>query len=251
MKTCILFFMFCFCYGSVVFGHNAEVIYIDSGLMSYCRSPEANNVAIELYVYNIASTEMRQHYLPGTLYPTYHFDDAHYVSRFPLAWSVEEKVLYIIFPNLHIDAMNRISFLVWAANVTTPNIRQNAVNSRRNADPSKVYELRNDVTIYRGLPGHGSHFKTLSSCTFPFASNDDAQKCKILWYGLSGTNVIARLPFDEKTANVWRPCENPVKFRWTGPFSTAEDHENASIDGLYLDDAAKEKGSSPELIYCP
>ena len=52
MKTCILFYLFCFCYGSVVFGCNTEVIYIGSGLMSYCQSPEAKDAPKAIVVDN-------------------------------------------------------------------------------------------------------------------------------------------------------------------------------------------------------
>lgn len=91
MKTTIQFaILSCFCWGNVAFGSDAEIVYIDSGLISYYQLAHDTNSIASVYVYEKASAEIRKHFLLGSTYPTSVAEDL-YMSRFPLAWSVKNK----------------------------------------------------------------------------------------------------------------------------------------------------------------
>ncbi len=59
------------CFHAPLFGRDAEVVYIDSGVISYCQSFETVNMAVKLYARDITSDEIRTNSLPCSLYTTY------------------------------------------------------------------------------------------------------------------------------------------------------------------------------------
>jgi len=95
---------------TVPLGGSAEKISVDNGLASYCRSPVASDAAVELYVYDVAAAELHKHYLPGTICPQY---DGVCLLRFPLAWSVKDGKLGIVFPSVQGDVMGKITTHLW------------------------------------------------------------------------------------------------------------------------------------------
>ena len=91
--------------GGAALGSNPDVVYIDHGLVGYCSSPEVKNAAVKFSLYDVNSGSTRTRFLPGSLFPTQRRDSSSYVARFPLAWSLADKKLSIIFPNLSLDAV--------------------------------------------------------------------------------------------------------------------------------------------------
>lgn len=225
--------LFCLCWGNVVFGGDAEVVYVDSGLASYCFSPGEKDAAVELYIRDIASEEVRKHCLPGTLYPAKRRESASYVARFPLAWSLNNKMLRILFPNLHIDAIGRVSFLIWETkDISVPDINPYGT-SPNDFHPSKAYTAQDGVTIYNEWHGRGSHFQALSSKPFAFAQSK--KNPKIAWYDLDGTHVIARLPFAYTESLAWEPCTTPLFFQWI------ESRFSVELDGFIQADTVRDE----------
>ena len=171
-----------------LWGRDVEIVYIDNGFMSYCRSLEIKNTPVELYVSDITFSEVRNHSLSGTLYPWYFNQDLS-LPRFPLAWAIEKNILHIVFPDFISDAIGRISLLVNSKDIIT-------LKAKHSPHDDKI------------------HFQVLSSSPDALAMTRFWQNPQIIWYDISGTNVIARLPMTHEKADAWLPCEKPVKYKW-------------------------------------
>ena len=68
MKSHILLVVLCFLSLPVWSEeNNIAKLYIDDGLLSYCQDPGKVESAIKLYVMDLSTNEVRQHFLPGSI----------------------------------------------------------------------------------------------------------------------------------------------------------------------------------------
>ena len=199
--------------GGAALGSNPDVVYIDHGLVGYCSSPEVKNAAVKFSLYDVNSGSTRTRFLPGSLFPTQRRDSSSYVARFPLAWSLADKKLSIIFPNLSLDAVGRVAFLIWTdkdVTDTTDNRYEAGVNSFH---PQKAFTVDNGIVVYNEWHGRGAHLGLLSSQPFAVAPKEGTPQ--VAWYDLDNTSIVAQLPFAHAESSDWEPCVSPLFVRVT------------------------------------
>lgn len=238
MKTTIQFaILSCFFCGNVAFGGDAEIVYIDSGLISYCQSSNVNNAVVALCVREIAFTETRKHYLLGSTYPSY-TKGSPAISRFPSAWMMKGKTLKIVFPDVIHDAMNSITF----GTLTVDDITLPGNDSDNSVDQAETY---GEVKIYRHRP------RQLFGCRAGAFTVDLLRDSRneILWYGFSDTNFIARLPLTKELVDnlgdIWMPCASPDMFRWMEFRYTGWDSYKDDLEILHSEDFRPDGGFAP------
>ena len=204
MKNAVLLLSFVFSL-ALASAHAGEVelVYIDAGLACHCKSSAVKNAAVELSLYDIGSGIVRKRWLPGSLSPVER-SDASCILRFPLAWSLSNKKLRILFPDLRTDAVGRIAFRVWGEeDVTSPH-----------GGLKSAFAMQDGVAIYNELPQRGGPLYVLGSEPFALAFSQFEKTPVNIWYALDDTNVIARLPFATAGSYEWRPCTLPSHVRW-------------------------------------
>ena len=212
MKTTILFaILFCFFLGNIAFGDDAESVYIDSGLISYCRSSYVNHAVVTLFVRSIASEKTPKDYFLGSTYPTYFPRDVPQMLRFPLAWSVENSTLRVITPDVVSSAMNNVMFqFLMIEDISMPD------KDLSNRVHEVYTEHHDDTTVHHHSPVRprlGAWVSGAFSVNFLRDSRN-----VIIWYGFSGTNFIVRFPLTKElvdhSGDVWMPCASPAVYRW-------------------------------------
>ena len=231
MKTYLLCAaLFFICLGKVVFGHDAETVYIDGGLVSYCQSSNVNNAVVALYLHDIAFSKASQHYFLGFTRPTCISKDRSCMFRFPLAWSVRGKTLYIIAPDVVTSAIGRIMFqLLMLDDIAEPD----------RGPQDRVHEtfttMHDGVMVYHSASRRQPQFRAW------WAEPSSSRKLRdprneVVWYGVSDTNFIARLPLAYEGADTWRPCDEPVRFRWMECISVGWDSFERDVEVLHSED---------------
>ncbi len=191
--------------GAIVSASGADIVYVDSGVTSYCRSPQARDAVAELYVRS-TTPDARLHYY---LWPAQwlYTNKPPSIVRFPLAWTIIGKTCRIVLPNVIDDAMNRTMLEVLKVDdMTLPE-----------KNPSLAAK---DVGHCGDARRYGLLSCRLNGCmsgAFTVDLLEDA-RCEIVWHGFSGSSFIARLPLSKELAgtpgDIWKPCANPAVFRW-------------------------------------
>ena len=102
-STCILFELI-----------GIEKIYINDGVMSYCRSPQEPNSATILHSIDFRSNMYKKSYLPITTVPEIDAknDGNKQIINFPLAWNGAIGGVSIICHDLYSDSIGRITFVL-------------------------------------------------------------------------------------------------------------------------------------------
>ncbi|MEI3038811.1 MAG: hypothetical protein V8T90_07030 [Victivallales bacterium] len=223
MKSHILLVVLCLLSFSVWSEeNNIAKLYIDDGLLSYCQDPGKVESAIKLYVMDLSTNEIRQHFLPGSICaPANSKEKSSFISvRFPLAYSESKGIFRIIFPDLLSDAMGRISFRIWSA--------------------EKIFDLQTQQTIkgfvnedqtmrYKGY-WHGQPILFMNSVPFSRASITNATNH--LWYEIDCEYILARIPLQTSKQEEWIPSNFPKLYRWViysimdRDFAVAEDMQH-------------------------
>ena len=126
----------------------SEVVYIDAGLAGCCVAPDVKRAAVELTLYDIDSGETRKRVLPGTIAPVERRDSAAAIARFPLAWSLVNKKLRILFPDIHSDSVGRIIFLLWTDLDVLSSFNKMPEEAPNGIQLPKGYARQNGVVIY-------------------------------------------------------------------------------------------------------
>ena len=207
MKQIILCVAFSLlCGNEVSFGKDAEMVYIENGIICCRSSLTLCNAEFGLHMCETDSVGPGMHYFVRPEYPPC-FKDTAVTSRFPLTWVIKDKTLKFIYPGN--DPMGRITLEIIAIDdITQPtNIRKclDFFSEVSTAGEIKTYTYR-----HRNLLGFRS--RTFADILLSDSRNE------VLWYSLGDTNFIARIPLAREYAydqnNVWVPCTNPVKFRW-------------------------------------
>lgn len=80
------------------------------------------NSAVVFYSLDIRDGEWKQSYLPMTIVPEIYtkYDRNKQIIKFPLAWYMNRKELFVVFHDLESDAMGRVIF--WLFQQTSPMI---------------------------------------------------------------------------------------------------------------------------------
>ena len=202
--------------------NNIAKLYIDDGLLSYCQDPGKVESAIKLYVMDLSTNEVRQHFLPGSICASANSKEkSSFISvRFPLAYFVSKGIFRIIFPDLLSDAKGRISFRIWST--------------------EKIFDLQTQQTIkgfvnedqtmrYRGY-WHGQPILFMNSVPFSRASITNATNH--LWYEIDREYILARIPLQTSKQEEWIPSNSPKLYRWVissimdSDFAVAEDMQH-------------------------
>ena len=180
-----------------------EKIYISDGILNYCLSPDAANSAVVLYSFDIRDRECKQYYLPITTVPEIYTNKQ--IIRFPLAWYMNRKELFIVFHDLFSDATNRVTFLLFSTDKTRD---FDFLSSFKN------FEYQNNIMKYKGFYfGVGGRVYIHGMSSARFALNRLTNKSKI-WYDFAGKNIIARFPSLSDKQENWMPSENPAYYKW-------------------------------------
>ena len=188
-----------------------EKIYISNGYLNYCLSPDVANSAVVFYSLDIRDGEWKQSYLPMTIVPEIYtkYDRNKQIIKFPLAWYMNRKELFVVFHDLESDAMGRVIF--WLFSTDKP-------HDFDFLSSFKAYEYQNNIMKYKGhyfaWDGRGDckHIQGISSD--PFALNRLTNNSKI-WYDFADKNIIARFPgLNDKRVETWMPSENPPYYKW-------------------------------------
>jgi len=207
MKKILFPFFFCGLFFTVTTLFGVEKIYISDGILNYCLSPDAANSAVVLYSFDIRDRECKQYYLPMTIVPEIDTrnDGNKQIIRFPLAWYMNRKELFVVFHDLHADAVGRVIFLLFSTEKT----RDFDFRSFKG-----YYERQNNIMKYKGFyfgVGGGKHIHGMSSA--PFVDHRLTNNSKI-WYDFAGKNIIARFPSLSDKQENWMPSENPAYYKW-------------------------------------
>lgn len=190
------------------------MVYVDAGVMAYCDSPSVKDAAVELTLYDIASWQIRRRWLPGSVFPI-EGSATMCISRFPLAWSLSDRKLRILFPNVHIDSIGRMVFFVWTDKDITP-LSGNRQEERINGfQPSSAFTVTNNIAIYNEWHGRGVKLQPLTSLPFVCNSFRAQEGQQNIWYDLDDTNVVVRFPFAKADSSAWQPCAEPYFVRWS------------------------------------
>ena len=202
--------------------NNIAKFYIDDGLLSYCHDPGTVESAIKLYVMDLSTNDVRQHFLPGSIcVPANSKGKSSFLSvRFPLAYSESKGIFRIIFPDLLSDAMGRISFRIWSAEKIFDLQTQQTIKGFVNEDQSMRY---------KGY-WHGQSILFMNSVPFSIASITNATNH--LWYEIDHEHILARIPLQTSKQEEWSPSISPNLYRWViysidyGNFTVAEDMQH-------------------------
>ena len=185
-----------------------EKIYISDGILNYCLSPDAANSAVVLYSFDIRDRECKQYYLPMTIVPEIDTrnDGNKQIIKFPLAWYMNSKELFVVFHDLFADAMGRVTFLLFSTDKTRD------FDFRPFED---CYEYQNNIMKYKGYYfGVGVHRKSIHGMSSaPFVDHRLTNNSKI-WYDFAGKNIIARFPYLSDKQENWMPSEKPAYYKW-------------------------------------
>ena len=185
-----------------------EKIYISDGILNYCLSSDAADSAVVLYSFDIRDRECKQYYLPMTIVPEIDTrnDGNKQIIKFPLAWYMNSKELFVVFHDLFADAMGRVTFLLFSTDKTRD------FDFRPFED---CYEYQNNIMKYKGYYfGVGVHRKSIHGMSSaPFVDHRLTNKSKI-WYDFAGKNIIARFPSLSDKQENWMPSENPAYYKW-------------------------------------
>ena len=224
MKKNFFRFFFCGLFFTITTLFGVEKIYISDGILNYCLSPDAANSAVVLYSFDIRDRECKQYYLPMTIVPEIDTrnDGNKQIIRFPLAWYMNRKELFVVFHDLHADAVGRVIFLLFSTEKT----RDFDFRSFKG-----YYERQNNIMKYKGFyfgVGGGKHIHGMSSA--PFAVKRLTNNSKIwddfagkniiarfpskIWYDFAGKNIIARFPSLSDKQENWMPSEKPAYYKW-------------------------------------
>lgn len=178
-------------------------IYIADGVLSYCYAPDELDAAVELYVMDLGSGEIRRHYLPGSIYLSANGTQASAdgIVKFPLAWAVENQNFLIVLPDLMADAMGRIIFRIWSSediyNLPTQKL--------------EGFILENQIMRYRGY-WYGQSIAFMNSV--PFSSGSVTYAANHLWYDADCESILARVPLQKPGQNEWSAAALPELYRW-------------------------------------
>jgi TPR repeat protein len=177
--------------------------YINDGILSYCQAPEELEAAVKLYVMDLNSNEVRQHYLPGSIFvPSGIRKTSSIPVKFPLAWSVNKGNFRIIFPNLLSDAMGRISFRIWS---------EDNIFDLQTQQTIKGFVDEDQTMRYKGY-WHGQPILFMNSV--PFSTTSITNATNHLWYEVDGEDILARIPLQNANQNEWIPSVSPMLYRW-------------------------------------
>jgi hypothetical protein len=204
-KTIAIFPIFYLCFVNMILGRTVEIVHIDNDLICYCRPSNISNAVVSVHVYDPTFIKTQTNYLLSSTYPTYYSKDIPFMSRFSLAWSVKNKKLHVIAPDVVSDAMNYIMFqMLMVEDITMPDQEMRSRDDKIN------------IPVYFSNPAQRilPRFGAWRSNTFAVNRLHDSQNKTIIYYALSETNAIARLPMDREKGGGWQPCETPVKFKW-------------------------------------
>ena len=196
----------------------SEVVYIDAGLAGCCVAPDVKRAAVELTLYDIDSGKTRKRVLPGTIAPVEHRDSAAALARFPLAWSLVNKKLRILFPDIHSDSVGRIIFLLWTDLDVLSSFNKMPEEAPNGIQLPKGYARQNGVVTYDEMVVHGAHFQILSSGPFAVGlipKRLNGASPEIIWYDLDNANIVVRMPLVGADDQTWMPCLSPKLFRWS------------------------------------
>ena len=182
---------------------SVKKMYIDDGVLSFCCSPKASNAAVILYVMDVKTNNIDRHYLPGSIFvPAGRRKYSADPVKFPLAWSVFNNKLQIIFPNLLSDAIGRISFRMWSAEniVDLPALKT-----------VKGFIDERKIIRYNGY-WHGESILFMNSA--PFSTDSITNENNHVWYEIDHENLLARIPKQESLKDEWRLLKSPKHYKW-------------------------------------
>ena len=180
-----------------------EKIYISNGYLNYCLSPDIANSAVVFYSFDIRDKEWKQSYLPITTVPEVYTNKQ--IIRFPLAWYMNRKELFIVFHDLFSDATNRVIFSLFSTDKP---------HDFDFLSSFKSFEYQNNIMKYKGFYfGVGGRVDIHGMSSARFALNRLTNKSKI-WYDFAGKNIIARFPSLSDKQENWMPSENPAYYKW-------------------------------------
>lgn len=202
MKKIFFLFFFCGLFFTITTLFGVEKIYISNGILNYCLSPDIANSAVVFYSFDIRDKEWKQSYLPITTVPEVYTNKQ--IIKFPLAWYMNSKELFVVFQDLHKDAMGRVTFVL----SSTDKPRDFDFLFLKGFEYQKKIMKDKDTIFDVGV--HGKHIHGMSSA--PFAVHRLTNNSKI-WYDFAGKNIIARFPSYSDFSD-WMPLEKPAYYKW-------------------------------------
>ena len=186
------------------FGGDVECVYIDNGFVIYCNQLSPLAMEHEVYVRGVDQFESKRHYLVRPDWPPYHRNNLD-ISKFSTTWTLKERSLRCIFPDAVSDAMGRVTFGIFVVDdVDHPEKVANRLNLLSETDVDGGTKLY----CFTGRQLLGCSSGAFASTLFSDSKN------KVIWYGFSDTNFIARVPLAQENSDVWMPCAKPARFRW-------------------------------------
>ena len=186
------------------FGGDVECVYIDNGFVIYCNQLSPLAMEHEVYVRGVDQFESKRHYLVRPDWPPYHRNNLD-ISKFSTTWTLKERSLRCIFPDAVSDAMGRVTFGIFVVDdVDRPEKVANRLNLLSETDVDGGTKLY----CFTGRQLLGCSSGAFASTLFSDSKN------KVIWYGFSDTNFIARVPLAQENSDVWMPCAKPARFRW-------------------------------------
>ena len=254
------------------YGKPIDSVYLDYGRLFFAHAPDNEKLAVPLYVYSPAGLYNCLN-LPVVLEP---ITDS-YGPKFPfypdfppisLCWQFRNGSPQSIQADMSLDALSRMRvFWVWGAfeprhpENSLPSVRVTMVSGRteENVYSSEVFSVYRSQSRKESIhPLHSWGFyssggRYLWDCVCPSMKEiaedsnrkkpNDFSRVKNLWCAMSGTNLIARLPYEEtpryelsdsartekkgksilensaygespKPLYLWWPTEKPNMFSW-------------------------------------
>ncbi len=186
----------------IIYAHELNNVVIDNGVMAYCSVGTMSGEAVSLHLFDCNLKMTKQYYLPGSIRRS--GPASSQGIEFPNAWSLENKLIRALFPNLSSDALGRIVFYLWE----WKNIEETyEVNKQR----CFKFEGGKAMCLELWAASESVFIESLSS--EPFSKRKINNDNNHIWYSVSQAKVLSLSPVDSNNDNDWKLITKPSHYK--------------------------------------